>query len=212
MKSSLALAGALLIAAPTLAQSNIDPVNKHAWGENLGWTNWRDADAGAQGVVVGLNFLSGFAWAENVGWINFGDGSPAAGGAYGNVDGSDFGVNVLFDSSLDGLAWGENIGWINFGTTPAIGAQGARVQGGRLRGFAWAENAGWINLDLTGATRFVELNCPADFNNDGVVNGADLATLLVNWNGIGGLPDLNGDGVINGADLANLLVNWGPCP
>jgi hypothetical protein len=33
-----------------LAQSNIDPANKFAWGENIGWTNWRDAGGAAQGV------------------------------------------------------------------------------------------------------------------------------------------------------------------
>lgn len=51
-----------------------------------------------------------------------------------------------------------------------------------------------------------------DLNGDGVVNGADLATLLANW---GACPqpqncpaDLSDDGVVNGADLATLLANW----
>jgi len=49
---------------------------------------------------------------------------------------------------------------------------------------------------------------PADLNGDGVVNGADLATLLTQW-GTNGPADLNHDGVVNGADLATLLTNWG---
>ena len=49
---------------------------------------------------------------------------------------------------------------------------------------------------------------PADLNGDGVVNGADLATLLTQW-GTNGPADLNNDGVVNGADLATLLTNWG---
>ncbi len=34
-----------LLASEAPAQSNIDGSvpNKHAWGENIGWTNWRDA-------------------------------------------------------------------------------------------------------------------------------------------------------------------------
>ena len=48
---------------------------------------------------------------------------------------------------------------------------------------------------------------PGDFNNDGVVNGTDLATLLGAWGGTGG--DINGDGTTNGADLSILLGNWG---
>jgi len=48
---------------------------------------------------------------------------------------------------------------------------------------------------------------PADLNGDGVVNGADLASLLIEW-GTNGDADLNTDGIVNGADLAILLTNW----
>lgn len=48
---------------------------------------------------------------------------------------------------------------------------------------------------------------PGDLNGDGVVDGADLASLLSQW-GSSGDADLNGDGVVNGADLAMLLANW----
>ena len=52
---------------------------------------------------------------------------------------------------------------------------------------------------------------PADLNGDGVVNGADLAALLAQWNGAGE-ADLNGDGVVDGTDLAQLLSLWGASP
>jgi hypothetical protein len=47
---------------------------------------------------------------------------------------------------------------------------------------------------------------PADFNQDGVVDGADLGFLLAAW----GTPDgdLNGDGSTDGADLGILLSEW----
>jgi len=56
--------------------------------------------------------------------------------------------------------------------------------------------------------------CPADLNNDGVVNGADISIMLGFW-GLNGEPvdaDINGDGLVDGADLAMLLSSWGKCP
>ncbi len=49
----------------------------------------------------------------------------------------------------------------------------------------------------------------SDLNDDGMVDGADLANLLAAWGTKAN--DLNGDGVVNGADLAQLLANWGSC-
>lgn len=52
--------------------------------------------------------------------------------------------------------------------------------------------------------------CPADLDANGVVDGADLGSLLSGW-GAGPLGDVNGDGVVDGADLGSLLSAWGPC-
>lgn len=53
--------------------------------------------------------------------------------------------------------------------------------------------------------------CIADINNDGVVNGVDLALILAYW-GVEGAPsDLNGDGTVSGMDLTIVLGGWGPC-
>jgi hypothetical protein len=57
--------------------------------------------------------------------------------------------------------------------------------------------------------------CPADLNNDGVVDGADLLILLSAWGPVTPVTvcmDLNGDGVVDGVDLLILLASWGPCP
>jgi len=48
-----------------------------------------------------------------------------------------------------------------------------------------------------------------DINEDGFVNGADLAVILGNWGNFG-VGDLNFDGVVDGADLAVLLGQWAP--
>ena len=53
--------------------------------------------------------------------------------------------------------------------------------------------------------------CLGDLNEDGFVNGADLAMLLGGWGKPDDAGDLNGDGSVDGADLAMLLGEWGIC-
>lgn len=56
-------------------------------------------------------------------------------------------------------------------------------------------------------------SCPADLNNDQVVDGLDLAILLGNWDGVGTTNgDLDCSLIIDGEDLAILLAAWGACP
>lgn len=47
-----------------------------------------------------------------------------------------------------------------------------------------------------------------DINSDGVVDGADLAIVLGNWDTGNAQADLNADGIVNGADLALVLGDW----
>ena len=56
--------------------------------------------------------------------------------------------------------------------------------------------------------------CPADLNNDRVVNGADLGLLLSGWGACGTVCpwDLDGNGTVGGSDLGLLLGAWGDCP
>ena len=53
--------------------------------------------------------------------------------------------------------------------------------------------------------------CPADFDRDGSVTAADLASLLGAWGNPGGIQDLNGSGSVDAGDLAILLGEWGAC-
>lgn len=50
-----------------------------------------------------------------------------------------------------------------------------------------------------------------DLNQDGLIDGADLALLIANWGPAqpGGFGDLDGDGTVGGADLGILLSRWG---
>jgi hypothetical protein len=52
-------------------------------------------------------------------------------------------------------------------------------------------------------------DCPADFDSNGSVDGADLGMLLAAWETPAG--DLNGDNTTDGADLGLLLSAWGDC-
>ena len=209
-----------LAAGAAGAPSNIADSTKHAWSENCGYINFRDAGSPrvASGVIVGSRFLAGFAWGENIGYINFGDGSPANGVAYANLSGADFGVNIdPATGDMSGYAWGENIGWINFDTRAALAAHGihARVDfaARRLRGYAWGENIGWVNLDHASVFVGFGAPCPGDTNGDGQVNFADLNAVLTLF-GAAGEPgfagaDLNSDGVVNFLDLNTVLTHFG---
>jgi len=203
----------LLLAAPALADSNVDPAHKFAWQENCGWLNWRPGD----GVRVTDTHLAGFIWAENLGWINLGNGPPPGSDQYANepTDSSTFGVNVDPQTGdLFGMAWGENVGWINFDTRGALGGQQQQARldvcENSLRGYAWGENIGWVNLDND--THFVALGpacAAADLACDGVVGLPDYAAFEQVFRGPGvpvdcSVFDSDGDGDIDLVDFATL--------
>ncbi len=50
---------------------------------------------------------------------------------------------------------------------------------------------------------------PADVNQDGSVDGADLAIVLAAWDTSDVVADINGDGNVDGADLTAVLNGWG---
>ncbi len=72
----------------------------------------------------------------------------------------------------------------------------------------------FLTMEECQATCPLDDGCPpADVNNDGAVNAADLAILLGSWGPCEECPaDFNGDDVVDAADLAQLLGAWGACP
>jgi hypothetical protein len=69
--------------------------------------------------------------------------------------------------------------------------------------------AGFDEFQISAAECISAPACPADFDNDGVVGGADIAALLNAWGSA--KRDLDGDGNTGGSDLAILLNSWGSC-
>lgn len=66
----------------------------------------------------------------------------------------------------------------------------------------------WVQV-LVGKMDCEPTACPADFNGDGEVTGADMGLLLSAW--MTDAADLNHDGTTDGADMGLLLAAWGPC-
>lgn len=73
--------------------------------------------------------------------------------------------------------------------------------------------AGLLDVDAAVAMALATLppisQCPrADYNQDGLVNSADLAVLLALWNTSSPAHELSGDALINSPDLAVMLACW----
>ena len=57
------------------------------------------------------------------------------------------------------------------------------------------------------------VQCPWDFNPDGIVGIVDCLELLAAWGSDpGGPPDFNGNGCVDINDMLTLLAGWGDCP
>ena len=139
---ALLLAFNLQPSALLRAGTTIDPVNRYAYGANLGWINWvGDTNNGA---VIGEYVCSGYIYSANVGWINLGSGSPANGIYYQNNSATDFGVTNDGLGNLSGYAYGANIGWITF--EQLYGKPKVNLLTGVLSGSVWSANCGWISL------------------------------------------------------------------
>ena len=59
---------------------------------------------------------------------------------------------------------------------------------------------------------YLEHDCLADLDFNGLVDGADLARRLGDWGQPSGRSDINFDGVVGAEDLALLLGAYGACP
>ena len=70
---------------------------------------------------------------------------------------------------------------------------------------AWTDNGGNTIADVC------PWDCPADVNQDGVVDVTDILALVGAWGSSGPLGDINDDGTVNVVDLIMMLKSWGAC-
>jgi predicted outer membrane repeat protein len=75
---------------------------------------------------------------------------------------------------------------------------------------AWELQQG-IATDTDGDGIIDACECVGDLDLIGVVNGADLSSLIQAWGSSNAAADLSGDGLVDGVDLGILLLSWGPC-
>jgi hypothetical protein len=188
----LAVGWAVGLLVATTWADNIDPGDegsRYAYGENVGWLNFRPGLG--PGVTVGTNGLVGYVWAENIGWIDL---APTAAGV--SNDGA---------GHLSGYAWGENVGWINF--HPQVLADdtyyGVNIDSqGNFSGWAWGENLGWIHFQSATPVAYRVQVC--------LVGLADLARFATNWlgSGAGLAADLDHSGTVDLIDFSILATQW----
>ncbi|MBI2947011.1 MAG: hypothetical protein HYY23_05155 [Verrucomicrobia bacterium] len=192
----------LALALHCTADSNINPDQSMAWGENIGWINCRPS--AAAGADLGEFVCSGFIYSANVGWINLGNGRPANGIHYQNSSAADFGVNRDPEGRLWGLAYGANIGWIHFATN---GAPRIDLRTGLLSGSAYGANIGWINLgDANFSLRADSIRGGADSDNDGIPDAWELLRAR-NLTSLNANTDADRDGV---SDLQEYFADTEP--
>lgn len=184
---------AMLLGLTSRAASTIDSANRHAYGANVGWVDWRGD--GANGAVIGQYFCSGYIYSANVGWINLGAANPADGIHYQNNSGADFGVNVDGAGNLSGYAWGANIGWITFENG---GAPRVDLLTGRLSGYAWSANCGWISLSNAAAHVQTDALSPGPLDSNGLPSAWELT--YFHTTGVDPNADADHDGASNGQE------------
>ena len=179
-------------------------LTSQAWTWTLGttWTFRSDElfGAGGVGTFTITSYRNGYFWgsgsgsdgSSNVSFTHLGSITPE-----GNVL-----FNVLTDSD-----------------SPTLVTLAGQVTGGPMNGrmvlrtyeFSGSEPA----FGLEGFADVVpQPPCAADINDDGHVDGEDLAAVIAAWgtDGLGQLgADINNDGAVNAQDLAFVLGGWGAC-
>lgn len=135
----------------------IAPGYSHAWGENVGWVNFRPEGAKLE---IGGNILAGWIEIKTLGWVYLGDGKPSNGYQYSNASASDYGVNNK-EGNLSGYAWSENVGWISF--------HGVTIyKEGNFSGYAWSENVGRLKFESEGSAEYMVKTDPYPWKEIGV--------------------------------------------
>lgn len=185
----------------------VNPANGHTYVA-FAAGGWNSAEAIAQ--TLGTHLVTIDSEDENE-WIRQN---------FGNLLGVDRRIWIGFsDTASEGtFAWadGSPVAYTNWNPGEPNNSGGVED---------WAEflgsNGRWNDMNEAGGSfahiGLVELGatpggCPADFNGDLLVSGADLGQLLSAWGTVGiSIEDLNNDGIVSGADLGELLAAWGPC-
>jgi len=202
MNLRVIVSGLLFLSPLAHAQTTINAVNRHAYGANVGWLDWRP-DA-ASGAVVGDYTCLRYLYAANLGWMSLGNGVPPGASRYQNNSATNFGVNHDGLGNLRGFAYSANVGWVNF---EDLGAPKVDLLTGKLSGFIYGANIGWISLSNAIAFVQTDVIAPgADTDGDNIPDAFEyqFAGNLMTMNST---TDLDRDGF---TDLEEYLAGTDP--
>ena len=156
----------------------------------------------------------------NVGWIAVGEWIEYTIEVPGD-DAREFLLDVRVASPGSNARFGLRFDGVDSnGTIPVPGTGGYQDWSTLTRSVVLESGPQIMRFENRGSTPF-NLNwfefrprpCPADFNGDGRVDGADLPIVLGSWGRCPGEcpADVDGDGVVDAADLGLVIGAWGPC-
>ncbi|MBX3384930.1 MAG: hypothetical protein KF864_15645, partial [Phycisphaeraceae bacterium] len=123
--------------------------------------------------------------------------------------GVDFDLNRLLDININALSTGEEVSMTldDHFLAGGVSPMGPTTHFGLVVAPDGSYAMGFDNIRIEPlADR--PTPCPADYNNDGGVDGADVEAFFADWEQ--GLPaaDVNGDGGIDGADVEFFFAAW----
>ena len=129
-----------------------------------------------------------------------------------------FSYSPIFDGINDGIG---HAGWISIhvgdsgspsfvldtlGNTIFVGLQHG---GPQVNNIELANINAIINQQGYSVSHYKLSAISADLNQDGKINGEDLAILMASWGNNDSFKDINADGIIDSNDLSVLLNSWG---
>jgi len=186
-----------------------------------------DTDAGSMSPMAGSPFISPGASPKQV--VVAGNGQTAIVGHGTDATVRTFDIDprtgalsptghffdVGFQGSLGDIATAGDLVFATDNTTAIDGIKGAYsfTLGSQGQLFQNGPIVDTDGISPRALAPWIPATCPGDFNDDGVIDSADLLVLLAAWGLCDGCEeDLNDDGVVDGADLLTLLAIWGACP
>jgi hypothetical protein len=128
--------------------------------------------------------------------------SAKVGGGMGNLDSSPILTNCTFTGNTannGGGMYNSSRSNTTLTDTTVCGNTPDQIYGG------YTDGGGNTIADVC------PIDCPADVNQDGVVDLNDILALVGAWGSSGPLGDINDDGTVNVVDLIMMLKSWGPC-
>lgn len=133
----------------------------------------------------------------------------------GTVDTQDYSLNEAGLTAVLTVRQGGGVQIINvvlgangtYSTETDLAGAGATISAVIQSGTWLRQRQNVANLASTVTTNFSLIN--GDVNGDGIIDDADLATVLANFGLAVAIGDVNGDGLVDDNDLAVVLTNFG---